>query len=130
MNKTKILRAAGIASAAALTLVACGKNSNTANNQNAKTASKFPQAVPVKEAKQGGTLKYAIKTDTPFTGVFSDELSTTAIDSSVAEPGEESLFDTDDSYKITNKGPATMKLDRNAKTITITVKKGVKWSRW
>ena len=128
MNKTKILRAAGIASAAALTLVACGKNSNTANNQNAKTASKFPQAVPVKEAKQGGTLKYAIKTDTPFTGVFSDELSTTAIDSSVAEPGEESLFDTDDSYKITNKGPATMKLDRNAKTITITVKKGVKWS--
>lgn len=128
MNMTKILRAAGIASAAALTLVACGKNSNTANNQNAKTASKFPQAVPVKEAKQGGTLKYAIKTDTPFTGVFSDELSTTAIDSSVAEPGEESLFDTDDSYKITNKGPATMKLDRNAKTITITVKKGVKWS--
>ncbi len=128
MNKTKILRAAGIASAAALTLVACGKNSNTSNNQNAKTASKFPQAVPVKEAKQGGTLKYAIKTDTPFTGVFSDELSTTAIDSSVAEPGEESLFDTDDSYKITNKGPATMKLDRNAKTITITVKKGVKWS--
>lgn len=128
MNKTKILRAAGIASAAALTLVACGKNSNTANNQNAKTASKFPQAVPVKEAKQGGTLKYAIKTDTPFTGVFSDELSTTAIDSSVAEPGEESLFDTDDSYKITNKGPATMKLDRSAKTITITVKKGVKWS--
>lgn len=128
MNKTKILRAAGIASAAALTLVACGKNSNTANNQNAKTASKFPQAVPVKETKQGGTLKYAIKTDTPFTGVFSDELSTTAIDSSVAEPGEESLFDTDDSYKITNKGPATMKLDRNAKTITITVKKGVKWS--
>ena len=128
MNKTKILRAAGIASAAALTLVACGKNSNTANNQNAKTASKFPQAVPVKEAKQGGTLKYAIKTDTPFTGIFSDELSTTAIDSSVAEPGEESLFDTDDSYKITNKGPATMKLDRNAKTITITVKKGVKWS--
>ncbi|MCO6535595.1 oligopeptide ABC transporter substrate-binding protein [Lactobacillus sp.] len=128
MNKTKILRAAGIASAAALTLVACGKNSNTANNQNAKTASKFPQAVPVKEAKQGGTLKYAIKTDTPFTGVFSDELSTTAIDSSVAEPGEESLFDTDDSYKITNKGPATMKLDRNAKTVTITVKKGVKWS--
>ena len=128
MNKSKILRSIGLVSAAALTLVACGKSNNTANDENAKMASKFPQAVPEKEVKQGGTLKYAIKTDTPFTGIFSDELSTTAIDSSVAEPGEESLFDTDDSYKITNKGPATFKLDRKAKTITITVKKGVKWS--
>ncbi|NOJ61871.1 oligopeptide ABC transporter substrate-binding protein, partial [Arthrobacter sp. 260] len=34
----------------------------------------------------------------------------------------------DDQYKINNKGAATMKLDRKAKTVTITVKKGVKWS--
>ena len=73
MNKSKILRSIGLVSAAALTLVACGKSNNTANDENAKTASKFPRAVPEKEAKQGGTLKYAIKTDTPFTGIFSDE---------------------------------------------------------
>ena len=128
MNKTKLLYSAGIVSTAVLTLVACGKGNSTAKNENAKTASKFPQSVPVKKTKKGGTLKYAIMTDTPFTGIFSDELSTTAIDSSVAEPGEEELFDTDDNFKITNKGPATMKLDRKAKTITIKIKKGVKWS--
>ena len=42
--------------------------------------------------------------------------------------GNEALFDTDNQYKITNKGPATFKLDKKAKTVTITVKKGVKWS--
>lgn len=42
--------------------------------------------------------------------------------------GNEGLFDTDNSYQINNKGPATFKLDKNAKTITITVKRGVKWS--
>ncbi|BDR60671.1 oligopeptide ABC transporter substrate-binding protein [Lactobacillus xylocopicola] len=128
MKKTRLLRSVGIVTAAALTLVACGKSSDTANNENAKVASKFPEAVPTKEAKQGGTLKYAIETDTPFTGIFSDELYTGSLDADVASPGEEELFDTDDSFKITDKGPATMKLDQKAKTITITVKKGVKWS--
>lgn len=33
-----------------------------------------------------------------------------------------------DQYKINNKGAATFKLDRKAKTVTIEVKKGVKWS--
>ncbi len=38
------------------------------------------------------------------------------------------MFDTDNSYNITNSGPAKFSLDRQAKTITITIKKGVKWS--
>ena len=46
----------------------------------------------------------------------------------VQSPGLESLFSTDDQYKINNKGAATFKLNRKAKTITIEVKKGVKWS--
>lgn len=42
--------------------------------------------------------------------------------------GNEPLFDTNNSYKINNKGAATFDLNRKAKTITITVKKNVKWS--
>lgn len=42
--------------------------------------------------------------------------------------GNETLFDTDSHYKINNKGDATFKLNKKAKTITITIKKGVKWS--
>lgn len=78
--------------------------------------------------KQGGTLTYAIETDTPFKGIFDSQLSVDQVDSDVMQFGNEALFDTDNQYKITNKGPATFKLDKKAKTVTITVKKGVKWS--
>lgn len=127
MKLSKVLGSVGVVSAAALALVACGKSGNSDGNA-AKEAGKFPAATPKKPVKQGGSVSLALETDTPFTGIFSDELSTTATDSTVAAPAEESLFDTDDHYKINDKGAATMKLDRKAKSVTITVKKGVKWS--
>ena len=127
MKKSKILGSVGIASLAALTLAACGK-SNDNNAEEVKKASKFPTEMPKKTAKQGGTVKFAIESDSPFTGIFVSELSTTKTDSDVASPGNEGLFDVDDDYKINDKGPATLKIDRKNKTVTITVKKGVKWS--
>ena len=127
MKKSKILGSVGIASLAALTLAACGK-SNDNNANEVKKASKFPIEVPKKTAKKGGTVKVAIESDSPFTGIFASELSTTATDADVAEPGNESLFDVDDDYKINDKGPASLKIDRKNKTVTITLKKGVKWS--
>ena len=127
MKKAQLFGSIGLLSGAVLTLAACGQSGQN-NNSGAKDAQKFPASTPKKATKQGGTVSIALETDTPFTGIFSDELSTSAIDSSVASPGEESLFDTDDHYRINDKGAATMKLDRKAKTVTITVKKGVKWS--
>ena len=126
MKKTQLLGSIGLVTVAVLTLAACGQKTN--NNAGAHDAKKFPQQTPKKAVKQGGTLSYAIETDTPFTGIFNNELSTSQTDSDVSQFGNEALFDTDDSYKITSKGPATFKLDRKAKTITIEVKKGVKWS--
>ncbi|WEV36328.1 oligopeptide ABC transporter substrate-binding protein [Lactobacillus sp. ESL0677] len=127
MKKTKLLSSVGVVTAAALTLVACGKSSSN-NTNDAKTASKFPEETPIKTAKQGGTLKKAELSASPFTGVFAPELYTVQTDADMMAPGAEGLFDTNDTYKITNKGPATFKLDKNAKTVTIEVKKGVKWS--
>ncbi len=127
MKKEKFLGSAGIVAATALTLVACGK-SNTNSNEGAKTASKFPIQTPVKTSKQGGILKIAEESDTPFTGVFNEELQMDQPSADVTSPGQESLFDTDDHYKINDKGAATLKLDRKEKTATITIKKGVKWS--
>ncbi len=69
-----------------------------------------------------------METNAPFTGIFLDELSVTSFDAQIAYPGNESLFDVDDDYKINDKGPATLKIDLKNKTVTITVKKGVKWS--
>ncbi|MEN2380241.1 oligopeptide ABC transporter substrate-binding protein [Lactobacillus helveticus] len=126
MKKTQLLGSIGLVTGAVLTLAACGQKSN--DNAGANDAKKFPQQTPKKAVKKGGTLSYALETDTPFTGIFNNELSTSQPDVDVAQFGNESLFDTDDSYKINSKGPATFKLDRKAKTITIEVKKGVKWS--
>lgn len=126
MKKTQLLGSIGLVTGAVLTLAACGQKSN--DNAGANDAKKFPQQTPKKAVKKGGTLSYALETDTPFTGIFNNELANSSIDSTVAQFGNESLFDTDDSYKINNKGPATFKLDRKAKTVTIEVKKGVKWS--
>ena len=124
MKAIKFISTTGLLIGAALSLTACGQNNKNA----AKTANKFPEQTPQKTAKQGGTLTYAIETDTPFKGIFDSQLSVDQVDSDVMQFGNEALFDTDNQYKITNKGPATFKLDKKAKTVTITVKKGVKWS--
>mgnify|MGYP001781138969 CR=1 FL=1 len=126
MKKVKWLVAITVLSGAALTLTACGNNNNN-NNASYKKVS-FKEAVPKKQVKKGGTLKYAIESDSPFTGIFLPELSDAATDSEIQSPGLEGLFSVDDSYKINNKGAATFKLDKNAKTITIEVKNCVKWS--
>src|SRR5699024_5981896 len=103
----------------------CGNNKHTNSSNANKTNQKFSETVRVKSIK---TLTYAVESDSPITGIFLPELSDTTIDSEVQSPGLESLFSTDDQYKINNKGAATFKLNRKAKTITIEVKKGVKWS--
>ncbi|MDF7638752.1 oligopeptide ABC transporter substrate-binding protein [Lactobacillus sp. ESL0791] len=127
MKKSKILASVGVVTAAALTLVACGKSNNNATDET-KTASKFPKETPVKTTKKGGNVKIAMLSASPFTGIFSPELYTVSSDSDAMAPGVEDLFDINDTYKINNNGPATFKLDRKAKTITIEVKEGVKWS--
>lgn len=127
MKKNKLLTSIGILSLSAVALVGCGKN-NDATNDDTKSVSKFPVETPKKEIKQGGTVKIAVETDTPFSGIFSQEMSSEDVDSMVASPGQETLFDSDDHYKVTDKGAATRKLDLKNKTITINIKKGVKWS--
>lgn len=126
--KRRALGALGVFLAGAMLLAGCGKSSSTSSNSGAKDAKKFPDQTKMATAKSGGSITVAEETDTPFTGIFLDELADTQIDSDVSKFGAESLFATDDQYKINNKGAATFKLDRKAKTVTIEVKKGVKWS--
>ncbi|WEV39190.1 oligopeptide ABC transporter substrate-binding protein [Lactobacillus sp. ESL0680] len=119
----KLMQSAAVIGTAAVGLTACGGNNNST-----KVSEKFPIKTPVKKVKQGGTLKIAEETDTPFTGIFSNEIKNTAVDNDIASPGNESLFDTDNHYKFNDKGPATIRLDRKNNTAIINIKKGVKWS--
>ncbi|RMC39171.1 MULTISPECIES: oligopeptide ABC transporter substrate-binding protein [unclassified Lactobacillus] len=126
MKRENILASLGILSMAAMTLAGCGKNNATKNET--KTVAKFPVETPIKTPKQGGVVKIAVETDTPFSGIFSNELSSEDVDAQVGAPGQETLFDSDDHYKINDKGPATLKLNLKNNTATINIKKGVKWS--
>lgn len=101
----KYFGALALISGATLSLVACGNNKHTNSSNANKTNHKFSETVPVKSIK---TLTYAVESDSPFTGIFLPELSDTTIDSEVQSPGLESLFSTDDQYKINNKGAATL----------------------
>lgn len=127
MKNKKVLGSIALVASAALALTACGNNKNNSSSNNA-VKDKFPKAVPTKTAKNGGTLRYAIETDTPFKGIFEPTLLTDTIDDTVSQFGSESLFHQDNSYNIDNKGAATFDLNTKAKTITIRIKKGVRWS--
>lgn len=115
----------------ALSLAACGQKTEKSKqngNSGAEDAMQFPVATSFAKTKKGGSIKVALETDTPFTGIFSDELADSTTDATLAQFGSESLFDTDNSYNITDSGAASFSLDRQAKQITINIKKGVKWS--
>ncbi|RZM16243.1 peptide ABC transporter substrate-binding protein [Lactobacillus delbrueckii] len=128
--KRRMLGTFGVLLAGAALLAGCGKSSSSSSSSNsgAKDAKKFPEATATATAKKGGSITVAEEVDTPVKGVFLNELSDSAPDSGFMTYGNESLFATDDQYKINNKGAATFKMDRKAKTVTIEVKKGVKWS--
>lgn len=128
--KRRMLGTFGVLLAGAALLAGCGKSSSSSSDSNsgAKDAKKFPEATATATAKKGGSITIAEESDTPVKGVFLNELSDSQYDSDFMSFGNETLFATDDQYKITNKGAATFKMDRKAKTVTIEVKKGVKWS--
>ena len=96
---------------AALTLAACSQQrankSKQDNNSGAEDAMQFPVATSFSKTKKGGSIRVALETDTPFTGIFSDELADSTTDAALAQFGSESLFDTDNSYNITDSGAAT-----------------------
>ncbi|MCT6812705.1 MAG: oligopeptide ABC transporter substrate-binding protein, partial [Lactobacillus helsingborgensis] len=84
MKKRSKFASAGILCLAALTLAACAKNAN--NSDDTKTVKKFTVETPIKNVKNGGTVKVAVVADTPFSGIFSQELSSEDVDSMVAAP--------------------------------------------
>lgn len=122
MKKGKLISTLTLLSGVALTLAACGNNNKDTSHPN------FKEYTPKKAIKNGGSVSVAVVTDTPFTGIFNDELSTNNTDSEVMQYGDESLFATNDTYKFVKGGAADIKINKNAKTATITINPKVKWS--
>ena len=122
-----------LSAAAALTLAACGSanNSNTSSEASkASSKSKFNSEVTHEgTAIKGGTLKYALVVASPFSGIFIDELASNSVDSTIASQVDQSMFEYDENRKLTNTGLASIELDVEGKTATITLNaKDYKWS--
>ena len=125
MKRAKLFGTLTLLSGLALTLAACG-NSN--NNSQTTDTTKFKSAVPSKPMKKGGNVTVAVETDTPFTGIFLNELSTSATDTEVSQYGNEALFAINDTYGYVKGGPADISINKDAKTATITINPKLKWS--
>ena len=67
MKKAKLFGSLTLLSGVALTLAACGNNSNSKVDNPTKN---FKSATPKKAVKKGGTVSVALESDTPFTGIF------------------------------------------------------------
>lgn len=131
MKKKKLLGFVTLAAVAVLGLTACGGSKSSSSNSSTQTedASKFVTKVKnSNKAIKGGTLDVAVVTDTQFKGMFSEAYFEDAYDDYFMRPAFESLFSMDDNFTITDEGVAKLKLDKEAKTATVTLQKGVKWS--
>ena len=115
---------------AALTLAACGSKEQSSSTSSNAGKTKYASEVthdgtPIK----GGTLKYAIVSSSPFSGIFADELSADTNDSSIGGLIDESMFEYDENRKLTNTGLASIEFDVENKTATVTLNsKDYKWS--
>lgn len=130
-NKKKWLTA-GIVALSALTLAACGNNKSSnsgASKPKVSLPATFSGSGKATTAGNNSTLKVAEVNNAPFAGISSVSLATNAEDQDVFSPGGlDNLFNTDNNYKIVNGGLANLKLNRSAKTATITLRKNARWS--
>ncbi|GEO48297.1 oligopeptide ABC transporter substrate-binding protein [Companilactobacillus kimchii] len=130
-TKNKVILSAAVTLLAAVTLAGCSNNSSSSSSNSAvkfSTAYKNSAATD-KNATKNGTLKLAMPSNSPFQGITDPVLAPNATDAEAFAPGgENSLFNVDKNYKIVDGGLANQKLDRKAKTATITIRSNAKWS--
>lgn len=127
----------GLTAAASLALVACGNSDSDSETADSSSSSESGEVVAPElattvdnegEAIDGGTLQVGLVTDSPFQGIFSWEFYEDAYDAEIMQFGFDSLFGTDDDFKIDDSGKATLALDQENNKATITLKEGLKWS--
>lgn len=114
----------GLASVAVL--AACG---NSKQESADVTKSNYPVTAKNEgTVVGGGKLRYGIVSDNPLAGVFSTTFYQNAYDAEVLAFTDESLFRFDENYKVTDSGIGKLSFDIDKKTVTVSIRKDVKWS--
>lgn len=88
----------------------------------------YSASAPATKAGNNSTLQIAEANNAPFQGMSLPELQDEVEDTDVFSPGMVDLFKYDSNYKIINGGLANLKLNKSAKTATITIRKNARWS--
>ena len=112
-------------------VVSCNPGKKRSEMPGAKlNLSLFPEKTSNNEpAVQGGTLQVAIVKDDPLVGVFNETFYSDSYDGEIISMFLSSgIFEVDENFEITDKGPATLTVDAKNKKATIKIKDGIKWS--
>ncbi|WP_338489159.1 ABC transporter substrate-binding protein [Ruoffia tabacinasalis] len=86
-----------------------------------------PTAENEGEPIEGGTLRYALVSDTTFAGVLNNMLYTGQPDSSIIGFINPGLYGYDENFAIDNSGFADVEFDQENKQVTITIPEGTTW---
>lgn len=93
-----------------------------------EASSKFPVSITNENpSMEGGTLKCALVSSSAFAGVLNPCFYDDNYDSEILDWLTESLISFDDSFVADQDGAATYEYDKDAKTITLHMREGVKW---
>lgn len=134
--------------ATALVLAACGGDDETSTekpaekdgnqteentNDGGSTTAESPtlpsEVTNDGEAIEGGTLNFALVTDSPFQGVLSWELYEDGYDADILGFMTNEIFETDGDFLVTDEGIAKLDVDADNNKVTITIQHDdVKWS--
>lgn len=94
----------------------------------AQMMAQFPNAVKNDNASiEGGTLKVALVASSAFAGIMNICFSEDKYDADLISWFSENLVSCDDNFVADQDGAATYEYDKDAKTITLHMKEGVKW---
>lgn len=138
-NKKKYSLLASSA-AVAFILAACGGSDDSASESGSEGGSTeggsteeveiptFEQSVTNEgEAIDGGTMRIAYVSDSAFTGIFSSELYESGPDADVMAYTMGQLLGVDENYQYDDTGAASIDVDPETDTVTLTVQDGVTW---
>jgi len=78
-------------------------------------------------ALEGGHLNYGLVADSPFEGILNGVFFENAYDAEILQFFDEALLATDENSQFTQEGAATYEMSKDYKTMTITIRDGVKW---
>lgn len=108
---------------------ACTSNSPAGTDSSVSTSSGESASAPESDATayKGGVLKVAMASASPFSGIFNPAFTSHMADADISYWMTEPLLLIGEDLQYNQDGAATYTYDKDAKTMTLTMKPNVKW---